>query len=170
MGDRFQSAKEFADAFNQVARGMSHSMPPGLHVDPLAQSFRNTNPEGIPTVAPALLLSTGSAAAVATSGTLRSSVGAPAATQAGEPAPSVPKSGSKGMIFAVAAVVGIVAIGGAAYTMRPHAAPPAANTEPPKVDVPAAPAAPPPLSLRSCRPRQRSLRPCRRQRRPPRPN
>jgi serine/threonine-protein kinase len=146
MGDRFQSAKEFADAFHQVARGMSHSMPPGQHaVDPLAQSFRNTNPEGIPTVAPALLLSTGSAAAVATSQT-GTGAGAPAATQGAEAVPGLPKSGSKGLVFAVAAVVGVLAIGGAAFTMRPHNAPASANSEsaPAKAEAPPAPAAPPP--------------------------
>jgi serine/threonine-protein kinase len=143
MADRFQSAKEFADAFNQIARTMSHSMPPGMPVDPLAQSFRNTNPEGIPTVAPALLLSTGAAAAVATPQT---GTGVPAATQAAEPVPGLPKSGGKGMIFAMAAVVGVLAIGGAAFTMRPHAPPPAAaSTEaPPKVEAPPPPVAPPP--------------------------
>jgi serine/threonine-protein kinase len=95
-------------------------------------------------VAPALLLSTGAAAAVATPQTLGG--GAPAATQAAEPVPGIPKSGGKGMIFAMAAVVGVLAIGGAAFTMRPHAPPPAAaNADaPPKAEAPPAPAAPPP--------------------------
>ncbi|MGH7439421.1 MAG: serine/threonine protein kinase, partial [Polyangiaceae bacterium] len=138
MADRFQSAKEFADAFNQVARQVSASMPPAAPGNPLAQSFTNTNPEGIPTVAPALLLSTGAGAAIEAS---------PTGDGSQTVIPMTGGGSSKGMVFAIAAVVGLVAIGGTVFALRPHGSPASATAEaPPRVEAPPAPAAPPPVA------------------------
>jgi serine/threonine-protein kinase len=126
---RFASAKEFADAFEAAAR-QAGAIEGG--VAPTGPVFSTTNPEGIPQVPPALLLSTGATGAVAVQGV----------TAAGPEA--IPKSGMpKGVIFAAAAVVGLLAIGGVVLMSRGGSTHSVASSEPPtKVEV-AAPAPPP---------------------------
>jgi serine/threonine-protein kinase len=129
VAGRFPTAKEFADAFEAVVR-QSGAITGGTV--PTGPVFSTTNPEGIPQVPPALLLSTGATGAVAVQGV----------TAAGPDA--IPKSGMpKGVIFAALGVVGLLAVGGVLMTRGGSGHATAAAEPPAKVEV-AAPAPPPP--------------------------
>jgi serine/threonine-protein kinase len=113
---RFATAKEFADAFEAVARQTGAVQGGSVPTGPV---FSTTNPEGIPQVSPALLLSTGAIGAVAVQGV----------TAAGPEA--IPKRGlPRAVIFAAAGTVGILAIAGVILASRGGSGSAAASTAP----------------------------------------
>jgi eukaryotic-like serine/threonine-protein kinase len=133
--ERFTTAKEFAESFDAVARGVG--MIAGAPAAPAfaTQGFSATSPEGIPAVPPALLLSTGATGAVATpTATLDPGMAPVAGAKSG---------GSKVVIFGSVGALAVIAV--AAATLVARGSHPAASPLPSEPARPAAaPAAPPP--------------------------